>query len=45
MKLRILGNSIRIRLTRPEVEALAGAGHVEETTELGATEHLIYRVE
>lgn len=35
MKLRIRGNSIRLRLTRGEVERLALEGQVEETVQLG----------
>lgn len=32
MKLRIKGNSIRIRLTKPEVSKLANTGYLEEQT-------------
>jgi hypothetical protein len=32
MKLRIRGNSIRLRLTQPEVAALASGGEVREST-------------
>jgi hypothetical protein len=32
MKLRIKGNSLRIRLTRPEVEKLSNTGRLEEET-------------
>lgn len=35
MKLRIKGNSIRLRLTRGEVEQFGKAGLVEETVEFG----------
>jgi hypothetical protein len=35
MKIRIKGNSIRVRLSRPEVETLAQTGHLEEKTEFG----------
>jgi hypothetical protein len=35
MKLRIKGNSIRIRLTRTEVDNLAKNGYIEEQTEFG----------
>jgi len=31
MKLRIRGNSLRLRVTRPELEQLASAGKVEES--------------
>lgn len=34
MKLRVRGNSIRLRLTRTEVERLAAGDAVEETVEL-----------
>lgn len=33
MKIRIKGNSIRLRLTRPEVDKLAAEGYIEERTE------------
>ena len=36
MKLRIKGNSIRLRLLRNEVERFAAAGQVSETIEFGA---------
>ena len=35
MKIRIKGNSIRIRLTRPEVDYFREAGSIEEKTEFG----------
>ena len=35
MKIRIKGNSIRIRLTRPEVDEFAQDGYLEEMTEFG----------
>ena len=35
MKLRIRGNSIRLRLTQSEVRRLADAGSVEESTDFG----------
>jgi len=35
MKIRIKGNSVRIRLNRPEVEAFAESGYIEEKTEFG----------
>jgi len=35
MKIRIKGNSIRFRLTRPEVDKFAEKGYLEETTEFG----------
>jgi hypothetical protein len=33
MKIRIKGNSIRIRLTRPEVNVLCNEGQIRETTQ------------
>lgn len=44
MKLRIRGNSLRLRLTRPEVAALADAGEVCERTEFGKDGELRYRL-
>ena len=44
MKLRIKGNSIRLRLLRPEVEELERAGVVTETTVFGADSTLEYRI-
>lgn len=44
MKLRILNQSIRLRLTRTEVEVLAHDGRVEAVTELSAA-RLVYAVE
>jgi len=35
MKIRIKGNSIRIRLSRPEVEQFGKEGYLEEHTEFG----------
>ena len=35
MKLRIKGNSLRIRLTKPEVSKLADTGYLEEQTLFG----------
>ena len=35
MKLRIKGNSVRIRLTKPEVSKLAEIGYLEEQTLFG----------
>ena len=35
MKIRIKGNSLRIRLTRTEVNQFADTGYLEETTEFG----------
>lgn len=41
MKLRIKGNSLRIRLTKPEVAKLAEAGYVEEQTSFAGNK-LVY---
>jgi hypothetical protein len=35
MKIRIKGNSLRYRLTRPEVERFVSTGHVEERINFG----------
>jgi hypothetical protein len=35
MKIRIKGNSVRLRLTRPEVEQLIDDGYLEEHTSFG----------
>ena len=47
MKLRIRGNSLRLRLNRPEVARLATDGHVEESIRFGtrADARLVYRLE
>lgn len=37
MKIRIKGNSLRYRLTRSEVTALAAQGYIEEKVNFGAT--------
>jgi hypothetical protein len=37
MKLRIKGNSLRIRLSRSEVDTFAKTGYLEERTEFGNT--------
>jgi hypothetical protein len=44
MKLRIKGNSIRIRLSRSEVDSFATGGYLEEKTEFGNSE-LIYALQ
>ena len=45
MKLRMRGGSIRLRLTRSEVDQLAGdAGVVEETVRFGSAASLTYRI-
>ncbi len=42
MKLRIRGNSIRLRLTRGEVAAIAASGRVEDAIAFGPGERLVY---
>ncbi|MEO8042624.1 MAG: hypothetical protein ABI646_08450 [Acidobacteriota bacterium] len=42
MKLRIKGNSIRLRLLRSEVEQFAMAGQISEEIEFGGTRYLRY---
>ncbi len=44
MKLRIRGNSIRLRLTKTEVANLAEQIAVEETTDFGNGQILVYAV-
>lgn len=44
MKIRIKANSLRIRLTRPEVEQLAIAGYLEEQT-MFANNKFVYAVQ
>lgn len=44
MKLRIRGDSLRLRLTRGEVAALAAEGRVEETTSFGGGAVLRYAI-
>jgi hypothetical protein len=45
MKLRVLDDSIRLRLDRAEVDRLAGAGVVEATTRFPGGATLAYRLE
>ena len=45
MKLRIHGNSLRIRLTRPEVGRLADTGYLEEQTLFFAGNKLVYALQ
>ena len=45
MKLRLQGNSVRIRLTRSEVERLRDTGLVEESVDFGSGEALAYRLQ
>ena len=44
MKLRIRGNSIRLRLTQSEVRRLADEGTVEESTDFGGGRRFGYRL-
>jgi hypothetical protein len=44
MKLRIRGNSIRFRLTQSEVAALGRGLAVEETTDFGGDQRLVYSI-
>ena len=44
MKLRIQGNSLRLRLTRSEVAGLHDTGLVEQTTNFAAGQTLTYRI-
>lgn len=44
MKIRIKGNSIRIRLTKTEIDNFGKFGHLEEKTEFGNSE-LIYTLQ
>ena len=44
MKIRIKGNSIRLRLTKTEVDNFAANGFLEEKTEFGDT-YFSYRME
>ena len=45
MKMRLQGNSVRLRLTRSEVERLRETGLVEESVDFGAGEVLAYRLQ
>jgi hypothetical protein len=45
MKLRLQGNSVRLRLTRSEVERLREIGLVEESVDFGADDVLAYRLQ
>lgn len=44
MKLRIRGDSLRLRLTQVEVAALAERGQVEESVAFGVGERLTYAI-
>jgi Family of unknown function (DUF7009) len=37
MKIRIKGNSVRIRLSKPEVDLFAKTGYLEEKTDFGSS--------
>ena len=45
MKLRILGNTIRFRLSRSEMEQLENIGVVENTTDFGLGAQRLYKLE
>jgi hypothetical protein len=45
MKLRIRGNSIRLRLQKDEVAALRERGSVEEAVEFSPSARLVYAIE
>ena len=45
MKLRLQGNSLRLRLTHSEVTHLCEAGTVEESVDFGLGTVLIYRIQ
>ena len=45
MKLRLQGNSVRLRLTRSEVERLREVGLVEESVDFGGGAVLAYRLQ
>lgn len=44
MKIRIKGNSVRVRLTRSEVDRFGKEGYIEEQTSFGAS-HLTYALQ
>ena len=44
MKIRIKGNSVRVRLTRSEVDHFAETGYLEESTEFGNS-HFLYALQ
>jgi len=45
MKLRIHANSIRLRLSRPDVERFAATGHLAESLEFGTVSDFTYTLE
>jgi hypothetical protein len=42
MKLRIHGDSLRLRLSPSEIDTLMGAGRIEETIHFGLDQKLVY---
>jgi hypothetical protein len=44
MKLRIRGNSVRIRVTQSELDRVAGTGEVNDTVHFGQGAQLTYRL-
>lgn len=45
MKLRLRGNSIRLRLSQADVSRLADAGAVEESLKFGHGDEFVYRLQ
>ena len=45
MKLRIKGNSLRIRLTKTEVSTITTTGYLEEETLFGSSNKLVYALQ
>jgi hypothetical protein len=45
VKLRVRGNSLRLRLTRPEVSAIGRGERIEETVTFAPGERLVYALE
>lgn len=45
MKLRILGDSLRLRLSQSEVKRFASTGHVEQTIRFGGDASMTYALE
>lgn len=45
MKLRILGNSVRFRVSQAELAQLTTDGHVEDSVAFGPGARLVYRLE
>lgn len=44
MKLRIRGNSVRIRVMKSELDRIATSGHVEDAVHFGGESKLVYRL-